>query len=370
MHRFRARARKLFAVAFAPCVALLACGDLVIPNNEAGGAGGDDSSTTANLGDDVADARSPPNCDAGVAPVALACTRLYSDWTQLTLAPDVQAYQPGVTMWADGADSSRWIWLPPGQKIDTSDPNNWSFPVGTKLWQEFRLLSKRVETRFLWKEAPSLWYRGTFVWSEDQSAAPAVATGVPNVDGLPYEVPPVSACEKCHNGENDFVLGFEDVGLSMPKSSGLNLQALEQQGLLSNPLSVSPSVPGPDQATMDSLGFLHTNCGVSCHNRNPNAGANVYGLLLKLTVDPTGALPSSAQKTDTWTTTYKVPSNLTPYGYDSGGFWRIDPGDFSRSSVAWTISRRDSVAQMPPLATHLVDQNDVVLLNGWINGLK
>jgi hypothetical protein len=349
-------------------VALLSCGDLVIPRNTVDD-GGDNSATLGTGDDGSVDARAPPNCDAGTTPMALACTRLYSDWTQLTVAPDVQAYTPGVAMWADGADSSRWIWLPPGQKIDTTDLNNWSFPVGTKFWQEFRLLGRRVETRFLWKEAPSLWFRTTFVWTEDQSAAPALAAGLPNARGLPYEIVAVSACEKCHNGANDFVLGFELLGLSMPKSSGLNLQALEQEGLISNPPSVNPSVPGPDPTATGALAFLHANCGTPCHNRSPNAAASVYGLYLKLAVDGTGALPGDLQQTDTWTTAYKVPSRVTPYGYDAGGFWRIAPGDIAHSSVPWTASRRDGVTQMPPVGTHLVDQNDVALLGAWIGSL-
>jgi hypothetical protein len=349
-------------------VALFACGDLIIPRNTADD-GGDNSANLGTGDDGSVDARAPPNCDAGTAPIALACTRLYLDWTQLTLAPDVQAYQPGVTMWADGADSSRWIWLPPGQKIDTTDLNNWSFPVGTKLWQEFRLLGKRIETRFMWKEAPSLWFRTTFVWTEDQSAAPALTAGMPNARGLPYEIVGVGACEKCHAGANDFVLGFELLGLSMPKSGGLNLQALAQQGLLSNPPPTGPTIPGMDQTATGALAFLHSNCGTSCHNRNANAAASVYGLFLKLTVDWTGALPSDMQQTDPWTTAYKVPSRVTPYGYDSGGFWRIAPGDVAHSSIPWTASRRDGVTQMPPIGTHLVDQNDVALLNAWIGSL-
>jgi hypothetical protein len=346
---------------------LVSCGDLIIPANKVDDGG--DNSATLGAGDDGSvDARPPPNCDAGTAPTALACTRLYSDWTQLTLAPDVQAYQPGATMWADGADSSRWIWLPPGQKIDTTDLNNWSFPVGTKIWQEFRLLGKRIETRFLWKEAASFWLRATFVWSEDESAAPALTAGMPNARGLPYEIVGVNACEKCHAGANDFVLGFELVGLSMAKSSGLNLQALAQQGFLSNPPSATATIPGDPNAS-GSLAFLHGNCGTSCHNRGPNAGASVYGLFLKLTVDANGALPSDVQQTDTWTTSYKVSSAVTPYGYDAGGFWRIAPGDVSRSAIPWTASRRDGVTQMPPIGTHLVDQNDVALLDAWISTL-
>lgn len=354
------------ALAFA---ALFACGDLIIPSNSTNG--DDASGDNLGAGDDASiDARPAPNCDAGTQPVALACTRLYADWTQLTLAPDVQAYQPGATMWADGADSSRWIWLPPGQKIDTTDLNNWTFPVGTKIWQEFRLLGKRIETRFLWKEATSTWFRTTYVWTEDQTAAPAMTVGMPNARGLSYEIPPVSACEKCHNGEADFVLGFELVGLSMPQSSGLNLQALAQKQFLSNPPATPPTIPGGDPTTTGALALLHANCGTSCHNRGTNAGASVYGMFLKLSVDGAGALPPDVQGTDTWTTAYRVPSGLTPYGFDAGGFWRIAPGDVSHSSIPWTASRRDGVTQMPPIGSHLVDQNGVALLNTWIGMIR
>ncbi len=344
------------------------CGDLVIPNNSpdsgGGGTGDDDSGAT---GDDAS--RPDPNCEAGVEPVALACTGLYQNWAQLKLAPDVQPYLPGATMWVDGADASRWIWLPAGATIDTTDPNGWQFPVGTKLWQELRLLGRRIETRFLWKQAPSLWFRATFAWADDLSAAPSVTLGVQNARGLPYEVPAVSACEKCHDGAADFVLGFEAVGLAMPQSSGLNLQSLERSHLLSKPPSSFPKIPG-DQTTVAALAYLHANCGTSCHNRGPSSGAGATGLFLKLTVNAAGALPATAQQTDSWTTSYRVPSSLTPYGLDAGGFWRIAPGDVVHSAIPWTASRRDSVVQMPPIATHLVDENDVQTLDRWIGAMS
>jgi hypothetical protein len=364
MHRISLRALLLLWAALA-WPALASCGDLIIPSNSStddGGAGDDGSYA----GDDVA--RPPPNCEAGVEPVALACTGLYANWALLTLAPDVQPFTPGATLWADGADASRWIWMPAGSTIDTTDPNGWVLPVGTKLWQELRLLGKRIETRFLWKEAPGMWFRTTFAWTEDQGAAPALILGQPNARGLPYEIPPVSACEKCHDGAADFVLGFEAVGLSMPQSSGLNLQALTQGHWLSKPLGALPVIPG-DPTTVAALAFLHSNCGTSCHNRGPDAGAGATGLFLKLTVDARGALPSAPQQTDTWLTSYNVPSSLTPYGFDAGGFWRVAPRNVAHSAVVWTASRRDSVVQMPPLASHLVDLNDVQKLESWIQAM-
>ena len=385
-------------VAVAGCV-FVACGDLVIPQNDLNG--DDDAATDA-----PSASRGPIACDAGV-PVSLACTGLYSDWESLTLAPDVHAYQPGATMWADGATSLRWIWLPPGSKIVTTDPNNWVFPVGTKIWQELSLLGTRIETRFLWKEAAQGgWFRATFAWTSNLSAAPPLTVGMPNARGLPYEIPPVSACEKCHNGANDFVLGFEEIGLSMPQSSGLNLKALEQMGLLTHPPAGNPAIPG-DVTTSGALAFLHANCGTSCHNRNNDAQAGAVGMFLKLAVDATGALPAAPQQTDAWLTSYKVPSLFTPGGYvgdsgaaqppvtdagaapgldpdgeagssvppgaapiaGTGAFFRLAPRDVAHSMIAWRASRRDGTTQMPPIATHVVDPDAVNLLDAWVNAL-
>ena len=355
--------------------ALTSCGDLVIPQNASeDGGGGDDGG--------LSDARSEPSCGAGV-PLALACTGLYADWPTLALAPDVQAYQPGASMWADGATSRRWIWFPPGTKIDTTDPNNWIFPVGTKLWQELSLLGKPIETRFSRKETPTLWFRTTYAWADDLSSASQLTIGRPNARGLPYEIPAVSACEKCHNGAGDFVLGFEAVGLAMPHASGLDLYSLALQGLLTKIPAVGASIPG-DPTTSASLAFLHANCGTSCHNRNLGAAAGQTGLFMKLTVDATGALPPRAQDTDTWLTAYKVPSIFTPAstasvtsavaigGGDaatSGAFYRLEPGDVAHSMIPWRAGRRDGVTQMPPIATHLVDQTDVLVLDAWVTAL-
>jgi hypothetical protein len=350
-------------VAFGLC-STLACGDLVIPSN------GDDGGNSNDLsGDDAAgDALPPASCDAGVEPVALACTGLYADWSHLTLAPDVQAFTPGATMWLDGADASRWIWLPAGSKIDATDPNGWSFPVGTKIWQEIRLLGQRVETRYVTKQAPGVWFRTTFAWNITETAAPSLMTGQTSARGLPYDIPSVAQCGQCHGGAADFVLGFEAVSLAMSKSTGLNLQSLRQGQRLAHDPGGMPVVPG-DPTTAAALSFLHANCGTSCHNRGPDAPGGAIGLFLKLTLDGSGKLASSPGQTDTWLTSVNVPSSLTPYGVDAGSFWRVRPGDPAHSSIVWTSSRRDGVVQMPPIDTQLVDQNDVQLLSTWVSSM-
>src|SRR4051812_46983589 len=97
----------------------------------------------------------PP--DAGTAPLELRCTGLYSDWTSRAVASEAMAYKPGIELWSDGAEKQRWFSLPKGTKIDTSDPDEWQFPVGTKTWKEFKHGGKRIETRFYWKVSASQW---------------------------------------------------------------------------------------------------------------------------------------------------------------------------------------------------------------------
>jgi hypothetical protein len=37
--------------------------------------------------------------------------------------------------------------------------------------------------------------------------------------------------------------------------------------------------------------------------------------------------------------------------------------------VVWRTGRRDGTTQMPPIITHVVDQNDVALLGTWVQAL-
>ena len=87
----------------------------------------------------------------GAVPDDLRCTGLYTDWSAKALAPSVQPYTPAFTLYSDGASKARWISLPAGGQIVTSDLDNWVFPVGTKIWKEFSVGGVRVETRLAWK---------------------------------------------------------------------------------------------------------------------------------------------------------------------------------------------------------------------------
>ena len=371
-----------FAVALASAFA--GCGDLIIPQNtnddggtpSADGAAPDDDAGLVDGGTSSDSAPSPDGApatldctvdEAGVGhPTQLGCTGLYADWPSRTIAPDAIPFDPGLHLWSDGAEKSRYIYLPPGSKIDTTNMNEWVFPVGTKLWKEFRVLGKKVETRLLWKLAAQEWFRTTYEWSEDESSASELIGGRLNVRGVGYEIPATDVCATCHSGRIDMVLGFEAVSLASPGASGLNMAALKAQMLLTNPPINNAVIPG-DPVTSAALGFLHSNCGNACHNRGPSAFAGSTGLFMRMDVDATGALSGDPRQLDTWKTAVNVPSTFQPQGVPPGTFFRIRPKDALTSAIPYRDGRRDGVVQMPPLATHQVDFADVKNVIDWIN---
>lgn len=351
---------------------LSAVNEASVPRAEAGAAP-DSSAPDANAdattdgGTLEADDASPGiDCttDAG-HPVVLGCTGLYSSWPARTIAPGVRAYTPGLALWSDGADKQRYIALPPGTTIDTSDLDEWTFPVGTKLWKEFDFGGQPVETRFLWKTAPATWFRTTYAWSADGSSATEVTTGVENVNGGTYEIPSQTMCTTCHQGRIDGVLGFEAVSLAAPGAAGLTLAELTGEGLLSNAPATPPVVPGTATESA-AIGWLHANCGTACHNRSPRALAGSTGLYMRLDV---GTL-ATVQTTDVWTTAVGQPSDFQTS--PDGGLLLIDPGNPENSCIYLRDSTRDDQGQgfqMPPIDTHVVPTAGVALVQAWIAGM-
>lgn len=68
-------------------------------------------------------------------PERLSETGLYADESLSTLGDGVVPYRPRFELWSDGASKRRWIRLPPGAVVDTTDMDDWGFPSGTKLWK-------------------------------------------------------------------------------------------------------------------------------------------------------------------------------------------------------------------------------------------
>jgi hypothetical protein len=314
--------------------------------------------------------------DAGV-PDDLACTGLYSDWASKTVAANVLPYTPGLVFWSDGAQKQRWIYLPPGTQIDTTDMDDWVFPIGTKIWKSFTLNNALIETRLIWKQPDMTWDYAVYRWSADGTSATQITGGEKNVNGTTYEIPATSACTQCHGGRADVVLGIDLLGIGVPAAEGVTLASLADAGRFTTPPPAT-TVVIPDDSTQKAaaaLGWLHVNCGVSCHNGEPNAVAfetHLYTKLLAAQLYPHGTADAglgTVADLDPYTSEVGVPASLTPGGVQ---YLRIAPGDATHSLTVLTSITRGGdggIPQMPTLVSHIPDDAGVTELEAWINAL-
>jgi hypothetical protein len=344
-------------------------------------AGAEDASTVrdAGAGDtsvSVPDSGCP---DSGnEAPDDLRCTGLYSDWGSKTVDPKNEPYAPGIIFWSDGARKARYLYLPPGSKIDTSDMDQWSFPVGTRVWKEFSFDGRRVETRFFEKTAAAPtaarageWTWGTYQWSGDQSTATLVTDGVGDAGPNNYSIPASRDCPTCHaGGKRDALLGIEAFALGLPTASGETLAQLQSEGRFTvNPPATTIHAPDDTKGSAAALGYLHMNCGVSCHNDNPFAFCAVSGLFMRLSATDafSDAGADAVKATTTYTTAIGIAPTVFTVRYPPANNWfRIASGDVSMSEIPGVFASRGLPEQMPPLATHVVDDAGVDILTTWI----
>lgn len=302
--------------------------------------------------------------EPGTSPsyVRLSETGLYADIASKALSPDLLAFEPTHFLWSDASEKRRWLRLPAGTRIDTSDMDNWQLPVGTQVFKEFSLGGVLLETRLIERfgPGPTDYWMGSFVWTADASDAVFAPDGSQNVVGTAHDVPSTRQCQECHFGEAGRLLGFTAVQLSGDRP-GATLQSLATSGALSDPPPAGVSYPVPgDPVTAAALGYLHANCA-SCHS----ATGAAFGLnSLDLRV---GTAQRTVEETGAWRTAVGQPLQLP---FDPAIVFRIRPGFPEESGVYRLMATRAVGLQMPPIATELVDPAGVALVEEWIRSLE
>lgn len=335
--------------------------------------GGDDTSGDPDAAIDAgADAATDAAIDAPwVAPTMLSQTGLYSDIGTKTIAADVVEFKPHWELWSDAAVKRRWIWLPPGQKIDTTDMDFWSMPVGTKLWKEF-VRGVRIETRYLEKIAPgddvASWHMVAFQWDAGETDATAVPGGVVDDTGV-NDIPARSDCRKCHgpNRNPAVVIGFSAIQLDYDAPVGQYdlARLIVADRLTTVPTFVGLEVffPFPTTGVADpvlaALGYLHSNCG-GCHNPRSD---------VKNTVPLELRLATAADQRASWaaTATYRTAVNVAAT-LGSNGTHVVKPMDTAESALFRRMEATTAV-MMPPVGRELVDTTAIETMRTWINSL-
>lgn len=258
-------------------------------------------------------------------PPLLSQTGLWAPGTQQP-APGVRAFSPQHVLWSDGADKRRWIQLPPGAQVDVRQPDAWQFPLGTKLWKEFRHGGVAVETRFIERTARG-WVYASYRWRADGRDAERVrpegdSVALAATPGGRYDFPSRGDCLACHADARSPVLGFSALQL------GPQLPAFMQAGLIAHAparwRTAPPQVPGVTQVERAARGYLHANCA-HCHH-----GTGVPRPL-RLALDVERPAPPAP--------------NL--------------------EELLRRMGTRNPYVQMPPLGTLHVDAEGLALLRAW-----
>lgn len=294
--------------------------------------------------------------DAGLnLPRFLSDTGLYEDISGDRIASGVRAYQPRWQLWSDSADKRRWLRLPEGDAIDTSDMNFWRFPVGTQVWKEFTRGSVRVETRLLEKTASSTWEMVAYQWNDAQTEAEARPEGVANASDTPHDIPSTAQCDICHGAMNGDVVTSVSALMLSHDGPGLMLTSLIAEDRLSDPPPGDFELPGSDVAVR-AMGYLHANCGI-CHNRTAEIFTTI-DMRLWQDVEQLGSI----EETTVWQT-------AVGQAQSTGGADRIAPGNADFSAVVARMNTRGLIG-MPPLGTEDVDSDGIGAVRGWIESLS
>jgi hypothetical protein len=283
------------------------------------------------------------------APKMLSQTGLFSDMATQKLAPGVEFYAPKYELWSDGAAKRRWFQLPAGAKIDTSDMDSWKYPVGTKIWKEFAVNGKTLETRFMVKfgQAGVDWVFIAYQWNDAGTDAMALPDGAKDVAGTQHDIPSDLTCLKCHRGMPDGALGFSALQLSHDPP-GATLDSLVAAGSLTNPPAGKLTIPG-DSVAEKALVYLHANCG-SCHN---SKGGEAFAKNNNVVFWQSAAKLGSVEQTITYDSLVtKTNGNLTVL------------------HTALERMKARPARQMPPVGTEIVDATGVAAMDAWLKQLE
>ena len=240
-----------------------------------------------------------------------------------------KSYTPQYELYTDGATKRRWIYLPEGSQIDTSDPDGWVFPQGTVLWKEFSLGGQKIETRKLEKvgtgAGPASWNTAVYLWLEDQSDAENYIAGVSDENDIKYALANLNSYDfKATNRPDAF-----------------DILNLSNNDWLTDPPAVLDEIKGSD-VDKQAMGYLHVNCG-TCHS--PLGSPGIFNL----------------KHSSTSTTRDDEIAYLGAVGVNN----YIVPQDPATS----VISIRIGNGSMPTGGITIPDTEGQALIDAWINSL-
>jgi uncharacterized repeat protein (TIGR03806 family) len=319
------------------------------------------------------------NAPSGVVPTRLSGVGAFADLATLDTNPGVVPYDVNLPFWSDGARKSRWFCLPSTNLTITFAPDSpWVSPTSAVWIKHFEIettsgvpaSARRLETRVLVKTA-SGGYGVTYRWGFSKTNAvlvpheglsePIVINDGGTIRTQIWRYPSRAECLQCHRGEAGFAVGFNTPQLNRDYAYGPNdltnqISRLSEVGYFHTHVPSVNSLRALAHPTNEAISveyrarsYLEANCA-NCHF-------------------PGGAVPAAfdARIVTPISSTHLIngaPAN----NFGDPNNVIVRPGAISNSLLHARMATRGA-AQMPPIASSVVDTQGVALIAAWINSL-
>ena len=310
-------------------------------------------------------------------------------------------FELAIPLFTDYTNKYRFVFVPPGKKIQFTQREAFLFPVGSVLVKSFALPDASqnatgetlIETRLLihrkkgWVALPYIWQKhGTpgahalLTLEGKKISSRIIHRGAETV--FDYQVPAIADCKTCHL-RREPIAGNQGQTLSLFTPIGLKTRHLNRNIRLKNgeiinqlrhwhnsglleALPQDPqqleSIPQWGSAAADikqlAKGYLDINCA-HCHN--PRGAGNESGMFLEYWREVAGTQHGICKR---------------PGGFNGGArglSFDIVPGDADQSILPYRMEllRRqgDAKGQVPPLARNLNHDEAIAIIKQWINSM-
>ncbi len=279
-------------------------------------------------------------------------------------SPGLIPYKVRSPLWSDGATKQRYFALPDGKSITVMPTGDFDLPVGSVAAKTFLLDGRRVETRLFVRHDDGGWAGYTYEWNDAGTDANLLdASKRKQVGEHTWYFPSRAECLQCHTEAAGRTLGLEVAQLNSNFAYGATgraanqLSTLEHAGFLNRALSAPPKrlpalpkVFGVEPLADRARSYLHANCSM-CHQPGSVGGGNI----------------------DLRYTTPFVDTNTCGQSPNNGNVGIANakilaPGHAERSVL---VQRPGHLGEnrMPPLATSVLDERGVSVLESWANSV-
>ncbi len=290
------------------------------------------------------------------APASLRATKCFDLAAAGGVASGAIGYDLASPLWSDGASKERFVVVPSGQRLTSRADGDLVFPVGTVAVKTFSSGGKRIETRLLVQHELESWVGYSYAWNEAGTDAELVdgnrVAALPG--GKSWYFPSSTDCTACHTPAAGYTLGLEVKQLTGRGDALARLEAKLSTPIDTSKLAPLASLDAPPPATLEmrARSYLHANCSM-CHREGSVTGAVID---LDLGFDTPLAKTGLCGE-----------AKAGPVGV--AGMPRIvEPGDPSRSVLVARMRATDE-RRMPKLATRVVDEAGVAVVEAWIRGM-